>query len=128
MSVVYQRVPARLQYGLQYMRGRQVVLGMRLPASARGRGGRSSGSGTFPIAHIDPAPQDVRVPQRWWIRPGASLVALRRRSIQDPGFGIPRIYLSRTRVNKGKRKGRGFDTPARWSSYRPLTAPLLADR
>jgi hypothetical protein len=29
-------VPARLQYGLRYMRGRQFVLGMKLLMSARG--------------------------------------------------------------------------------------------
>ena len=51
-----------------------------------------SGSGAFTIiAHIDPAPQDVGVRQRaWWMRRGASLAALRRRSMQDPGFGVPR--------------------------------------
>ena len=30
MSIAYQRVSARLQYGLQYMGGRQLVLRMRL--------------------------------------------------------------------------------------------------
>jgi hypothetical protein len=36
LSSVYQCVLARLQYGLQYMRGRQLVLGMRFAASVRG--------------------------------------------------------------------------------------------
>jgi hypothetical protein len=41
LSIVYQCVPARLQYGLQYMGGRQYVLGMSFTASARGwPGGR----------------------------------------------------------------------------------------
>ena len=52
----------------------------------------------------------------------------RTRAMHDPASELRRMPLPRTRVNKGKRKGRGFDTPARWSSYRPLTAPLLADR
>jgi hypothetical protein len=41
LSIAYQGVSARLQYGLQYMGSRQRVLGMRFGASARGsRGGR----------------------------------------------------------------------------------------
>jgi hypothetical protein len=37
MSIVYQGISARLQYGLQYMRGRQFVLRMRFAVSTRGR-------------------------------------------------------------------------------------------
>jgi hypothetical protein len=36
LSIVYQCVSARLQYGLQYIDGRQLAFGMRLPASVRG--------------------------------------------------------------------------------------------
>src|SRR5215211_9043088 len=36
LSILYQGVSARLQYGLQYMGGRQLVLGMRVPAPIRG--------------------------------------------------------------------------------------------
>ena len=39
------------------------------------------------------------------------LVALRRRFMQDPGFGVPRIYLLGRWVNKGKRKGRAPKEP-----------------
>jgi hypothetical protein len=69
-----------------------------------------------------------RTPHQAWLRRGATVADLRQFSMQDPGFGVPRMHLPSTRVNKGIRKGRAFDTPARWSSYRPLTAPLLADR
>ena len=36
LSIAYQCVLARLQYGLQYIRGRQFVLGTILPASLTG--------------------------------------------------------------------------------------------
>jgi hypothetical protein len=63
------------------------------------------------------------------LRASLKRIFMRCHQMLDRVIGIfENTYLPRTRVNKGKRKGRGFDTPARWSSYRPLTAPLLADR
>src|SRR5829696_2683358 len=43
--------------------------------------------------------------------------------MQDLGYELRRISIPRTPVNKGKRKGRDFDTPARWSGGR-VTDPL----
>ena len=48
------------------------------------RGGRSSGSGAFPIAHIDPVPQEMweSLTRRGDAPRSEPLVALRRRSMQ----------------------------------------------
>jgi len=172
LSIVYQRVSARLQY----MGGRQLLLGMRFAASARddevslGTGpvcvdledlifGRhtSSCDGLLPLAlldrvsmsrhaaegidirhwalgqcvsigeckalwrnrcllrsqssvavehspfpHIDTAPQGVvGVRRRAWMCRGASLAGLRRRPMQDPGFGVPRLHQAVEKVAVG---------------------------
>jgi hypothetical protein len=34
--------------------------------------------------------------------------------MQDLGYELPRISIPRTRVNKGRKKGRGCYAPAQW--------------
>ena len=57
------------------------------------RGGRSSGSGAFPIAHIDPVPQDVGVPHQAWgcAEERAPCGFETAFYAEDPVYGVPRI-------------------------------------
>jgi hypothetical protein len=51
-----------------------------------------------PMAHIDPAPQDVEIAHQARMRREASRVALRRRYMQYLEYSVPRIPLPGTGV------------------------------
>ena len=45
-------------------------------------------------------------------------------AMQDPGYGLPRMPIPRTWVNKGKKKGRGYCSPALFSACCKTISPL----
>ena len=93
LSIVYRCVPARLQYRLQYIRGRQLVLRMR----SLGIGQGTTEVGVVVAVEHSRSRVSIQYHKMWESLTGRRYaeerapVGLRRRSMQDPGFGVPRI-------------------------------------
>ena len=66
----------------------------------------------FIVAHLYPPPRVVVLTGPLRIDATGCLQLFRSGSMQDPAIRLPRIHIPRTRVNKGKNKGRGVAASA----------------
>jgi hypothetical protein len=80
---------------------------------------------TFGSRHIHASPLDLVVRSPSVVSLQRRFVGLGERIIHDPATVLRRIPLLRTRVNKGKKKGRGCCTPRPVAAVRGYWPPPL---